>query len=84
MSANIRTAATSPAPHRTPESDLNTSEELAGVVSVDKGDALLVLESMKMQIPILSELRGTVVSIEVRPAETVQRGKLLVVVRPAE
>lgn len=46
---------------------------------VHAGDTLLVLESMKMEIPVLAEADGEVLEIRVGPGDVVQEGDLLVV-----
>ena len=46
--------------------------------SVPEGAPLLVLESMKMEIPVLSEEAGTVSAIKVTPGDVVQEGDVLV------
>ena len=48
--------------------------------SVEPGAMLLVLESMKMEIPVLSETGGTVTEVKVRKGDIVQEGDVLVVV----
>ena len=48
---------------------------------VDAGATLLVLESMKMEIPVLCETGGMVTEVKVRPGDVVQEGDVLVVVR---
>jgi acetyl-CoA carboxylase biotin carboxyl carrier protein len=48
--------------------------------SVEPGAMLLVLESMKMEIPVLSETGGTVTEVKVRTGDVVQEGDVLVVV----
>jgi acetyl-CoA carboxylase biotin carboxyl carrier protein len=48
--------------------------------SVEPGAMLLVLESMKMEIPVLSETGGTVTEVKVREGDVVQEGDVLVVV----
>ena len=48
--------------------------------SVEPGAMLLVLESMKMEIPVLSETGGTVTEVKVRKGDVVQEGDVLVVV----
>ena len=42
------------------------------------GDVLVVLESMKMEIPVLAETAGTVVELAVAVGDVVQEGDLLV------
>jgi acetyl-CoA carboxylase biotin carboxyl carrier protein len=46
---------------------------------VEPGTTLLILESMKMEIPVLSEGGGTVAEIKVEPGDVVQEGDVLVV-----
>nr|WP_202889202.1 biotin/lipoyl-binding carrier protein [Actinopolymorpha rutila] len=46
---------------------------------VQAGQMLLVLESMKMEIPVLAEHAGRVREVTVKPGEVVQEGDLLVV-----
>jgi acetyl-CoA carboxylase biotin carboxyl carrier protein len=48
--------------------------------TVEPGATLLVLESMKMEIPVLSETGGTVAEVKVRTGDVVQEGDVLVVV----
>ena len=47
---------------------------------VEPGDTLLLLESMKMEIPVLTELGGVVGAVRVAPGDVVQTGDVLVVV----
>ncbi|RCV50616.1 biotin/lipoyl-binding carrier protein [Marinitenerispora sediminis] len=47
---------------------------------VAEGDTLVILESMKMEIPVLAEDPGTVVSLAVAEGDVVQEGDLLAVV----
>lgn len=42
------------------------------------GDQLLLLESMKMEIPVLSEISGKVIEVAVADGEVIQGGDLLV------
>ena len=44
------------------------------------GDTIVILESMKMEIPVLAETAGTVVDIRVDPGDVVQEGDVLAVV----
>jgi acetyl-CoA carboxylase biotin carboxyl carrier protein len=46
---------------------------------VDAGATLLVLESMKMEIPVLCEDGGLVSEVKVGPGDVVQEGDVLVV-----
>ncbi|MBD0293224.1 MAG: biotin/lipoyl-binding carrier protein [Jiangellaceae bacterium] len=48
--------------------------------SVEPGTTLLVLESMKMEIPVLAESGGTVTEVKVHPGDVVQEGDVLVIV----
>jgi len=55
-------------------------------VSVSVGDAveeageLCVLQSMKMQNPILSPVDGKVVEVKIAPEQTVETGDVLIVI----
>jgi acetyl-CoA carboxylase biotin carboxyl carrier protein len=44
---------------------------------VDEGDTLVILESMKMEIPILAEESGTVTKLHVAEGDVVQEDELL-------
>ena len=44
---------------------------------VDDGDTLVILESMKMEIPILAEAAGTVTAMHVAEGDVVQEGDLI-------
>ena len=48
--------------------------------SVEEGDTLVILESMKMEIPVLAESDGTVTQIAVAEGDVVQEGDLIAVV----
>jgi acetyl-CoA/propionyl-CoA carboxylase biotin carboxyl carrier protein len=48
--------------------------------AVDKGDVLLVLESMKMELPIAAPYAGTVAGLDLRPGDGVALGQALVAV----
>ena len=45
--------------------------------AVKKGDAVLILEAMKMEIPVVAPEDGTVVSIDVAVGDTVEAGAVL-------
>ena len=44
---------------------------------VEEGDTLVILESMKMEIPVVSEAAGTVVELAVAEGDVVQEGDLI-------
>ena len=48
--------------------------------SVEDGDTLVILESMKMEIPVLAESSGTVTSLAVQEGSVVQEGDLIAVI----
>lgn len=48
--------------------------------SVAEGDTMMILESMKMEIPIESSISGTVADVIVAEGDTVNEGDVLVVV----
>ena len=45
---------------------------------VAAGDPVIVLESMKMEIPVIAEDEGTVRAVKIAPADVVQEGDVLV------
>ena len=45
---------------------------------VEPGDSVVLLESMKMEIPVLTELGGTVAAVKVGPGDVVQEGDVLI------
>jgi biotin carboxyl carrier protein len=45
---------------------------------LDEGDAVVLLESMKMEIPVLTETAGTVSAVKVSEGDVVQEGDVLV------
>lgn len=48
--------------------------------SVIEGDELVILESMKMEIPVLSESDGVVQQMAVNEGDVVQEGDLIAVI----
>ena len=46
---------------------------------VDSGDTLLIVESMKMEIPVITEDAGTVVEILVKKKDPVAEGQVVAV-----
>ncbi|HTN80746.1 MAG TPA: biotin/lipoyl-binding carrier protein [Acidimicrobiales bacterium] len=47
---------------------------------VHEGDELVILESMKMEIPVVSPLAGTVSEIRVAPDDKIQEGDVVVII----
>ena len=47
---------------------------------VDDGDTLVILESMKMEIPVVAEGPGTISSMHVAEGDVVQEGDLIAVI----
>jgi biotin carboxyl carrier protein len=45
--------------------------------TVSDGDTLVILESMKMEIPVIAESDGTVAEIAVSEGDVVQEGDLI-------
>ena len=83
------TPAPAPAPAAAPVGGNKVNSPLPGSVisvavkegqAVKKGDTLLVLESMKMENPILADCDGTVSKIAVAPGQSVMQDDLLVVI----
>ena len=48
--------------------------------TVAAGDEIALLESMKMEIPVLTEVAGTVTEVKVEPGDVVQEGEILAIV----
>ena len=48
--------------------------------SVAEGDTLVILESMKMEIPVEAPVAGTVRDVKVKPEDQVQEGDLIAVI----
>jgi biotin carboxyl carrier protein len=45
-----------------------------------EGDTLVLLESMKMEIPVLAEVAGTVSKVSVSVGDVIQAGDLIAVI----
>ncbi|WP_300404625.1 biotin/lipoyl-binding carrier protein [Nocardioides sp.] len=66
------------------------SEMVAGVLGVDVevgarvevGDEVALLESMKMEIPVIADTPGTVTAVKVAAGDVVQEGDVLLVLAP--
>lgn len=46
--------------------------------TVEPGQAVVVMESMKMEIPVLAEFGGTVTAVSVSEGDVVQEGDVMV------
>jgi len=51
--------------------------------SVDEDDTLMILESMKMEIPITAPVAGTLTAILVKEGEVVQEGQTVATIEPS-
>ena len=47
---------------------------------VDEGDELVILESMKMEIPVVAPVGGVVAQVAVKPDDQIQEGDLVAVI----
>ncbi len=47
---------------------------------VNEGDTLVILESMKMEIPVLAESSGTLAELKVNEGDVVQEGDVIAVI----
>jgi urea carboxylase len=50
--------------------------------SVSKGDTLIVMEAMKMEVAVLAEAAGAVVGIHLKPGSGANAGDTLITFRP--
>ncbi|MCW2539786.1 MAG: acetyl-CoA carboxylase [Frankiales bacterium] len=50
---------------------------------VEAGDTLVILESMKMEIPVLAEVSGTIAEIAVSVGEVITEGDTIAVIESA-
>ena len=57
---------------------MNVSVSPGDAVAV--GDEIVLEESMKMEIPVLTEVAGQVVEVKVQPGDVVQEGEILAVI----
>jgi acetyl-CoA carboxylase biotin carboxyl carrier protein len=48
--------------------------------SIAEGDTLVILESMKMEIPVIAESGGTLAQLAVNEGDVVQEGDLIAVI----
>ena len=82
----VAPAAPTPAPAAQSAGDVKITAGAAGKVfkleasvgqSVKAGEAVLILEAMKMEIPVVAPQDGTVASIDVAVGDSVEAGALL-------
>jgi acetyl-CoA carboxylase biotin carboxyl carrier protein len=52
--------------------------------TVEEDDEVAILESMKMEIPVVSELRGKIKSISVEEGQSIKEGDLIAVIEPSK
>ena len=50
---------------------------------VSEGDTLVILESMKMEIPVTAPVAGTAAEIRLAPEDQVQEGDVVAVIQPS-
>ncbi len=51
--------------------------------SVAEGDELVILESMKMEIPVVAPTAGTVTELEVGEEDRINEGDVIAVIEPS-
>ena len=54
--------------------------EVAEGASVSEGDVIMILESMKMEIPVEAPVSGTVVKLSVAPEDAIEDDQVLAVI----
>jgi urea carboxylase len=47
---------------------------------VDVGDELVILESMKMEIPVVAPIAGTISEVAVEPESSIKEGDLVAII----
>lgn len=69
--------------------NINIHSEVTGSVwkllrkpgeQVSEGDEIMLIESMKMEIPVVSEETGTIVEVLVAEGDSVQEGQVVVTI----
>jgi biotin carboxyl carrier protein len=59
-----------------------TAVEVAEGLAVDAGQALVVVEAMKMRFAVPAKAAGTVTGLAVQPGDRVTAGQVLLALRP--
>ena len=54
--------------------------EVAVGDEISDGDTVVILESMKMEIPVMAEVAGTVTKVSVSVGDVIQAGDLIAVI----
>jgi biotin carboxyl carrier protein len=52
--------------------------------SVAATDPVVILESMKMEIPVLAEIDGVVAELSVRPGDVIREGDVIAVIEETQ
>jgi biotin carboxyl carrier protein len=47
---------------------------------IAEGDEIVILESMKMEIPVVADVPGVIRELHVEPSQTVQEGDLIALI----
>jgi biotin carboxyl carrier protein len=48
--------------------------------TISNGDTIVILESMKMEIPVLAETSGTLTELKVEQGQVIQEGDVIAVI----
>jgi acetyl-CoA carboxylase biotin carboxyl carrier protein len=48
---------------------------------VEEDDILIIMESMKMEIPLLATTSGTIIEVKVKEGDTISEGDIVVVIK---
>jgi acetyl-CoA carboxylase biotin carboxyl carrier protein len=71
---------------------MNVTSEITGPVwklvaaagdAFEAGDVILLMESMKMEVPVVAERKGRLARLAVQEGDAVVEGQLLAVIDPA-
>lgn len=82
LAAGAAGAAAGPFELTAPMPGLIVDVEVAAGDLVRKGQGLVIMEAMKMENDLRSEVEGIVTAVRVQPGQTVERGELLVLIEP--